>query len=610
MEEVKNYLQTLLNDSSEKSKSSELLFYEKVVDADLFRNGEEPKVSPSDFFLALYHLKNDESFISSSFFVENLIQQHFFDSDGKPMFYFLKLFENTNEKQFQDISFLLYSNMKPFWYELCHTITIIKTLFSVGYQKLQWFLLLIEKGPKNINLCNFLEFYKEHQEEYKDLFISYSAYAFLFDVMQKDKNMNWTSFYDEYRLKLMESYNLILNHKNSLEKKFKLSLKEERILKKLYEQRLSTLENVSENVYLSLTDEELKYYPNLLLKMLEEKFLVHNEKLLHQMEKNIEEHSKNRKKQIQGILKEYQISYSCSELELLCNSSFSISLFKTRLLAYMKWGISLSFPSFLFLFEVSDSVFEFFCFAMEQQLFTPHYLEKHIFDFTEETIELVRKNVEILKSFKYSVSSLDAVLFSSSELLERRIKLASCYQVSVDATFLMQDYFFDILDIWIELGIYSYFDAHKELLQNDFLNITKRILVAFQLSLPIFNEQGFLLSSFLEEGKFFLINEQLDGVISNVSSYFLLEEQKNKLDNSLRDEICLDSKLDDKYKLSLLEYCVDGKIFSRMRVLRNYYVLDDVFSAFFYGSILSLEECEKYKRIFLMENSISLKFQQ
>lgn len=604
MKSVIKKLEFLISSQGDLKPSRELDFYTNIVNKNLFHNKNIELISESDLFLSLYHTKTTHTFLEDSIFVESLVQNNIFNKDKRIICVFIGYLNKSSISEIQ--YFLEYLN--------CLDVDIISKMTNVSKindmkQKLPNDLLDISSfaAAKNIkirDLINFIDLYSYFRVKGDKLFDYLKFYVEYIISMERKNISNIRNVVYKYQLELQSMYNLVYKYQKNLEKEFKNNRKIELKRRTLMEARLEELKHVKENDYLSLNEDEKKYFSIDLLESLEKAFIKHNTIIIDKLERKLLKYSQDRDQLIENLFKELQLSYSVSLKEKLKNSSLTIEELKEKMM-YAKKYSNLSFDLLiLFLIEATELQINFFEKCVLNGYCSSKFIESnyHLF-LQEESILKMEENINLIRSYNLNCQNFDKRLLLEREVIEKRLNLFYAYQLAgIDISIIFENGFFDMVDIWIELGIYHNLKQNIDLIKDDYINITKRIVVAMQIGLSVFNENGGLLSNMLSAKKFGVNDECLDSSILSVSNVFVINDN---LLGEERMDIENNNDLDKLYKISSLEYCINNKIISRNKVLRNYACSHDILSSIIYGSYLSLFECEAI--INDLENELNLK---
>lgn len=141
----------------------------------------------------------------------------------------------------------------------------------------------------------------------------------------------------------------------------------------------------------------------------------------------------------------------------------------------------------------------------------------------------------------------------------------------------------NIVDSFIELGLYPLLKENQKYLNNNSNDIVKRIIISNLIGLNYINNNNKLIGQVASGNKFYVSSEKYDNYIVNEGECYLNPSCVKKLESNKRlaisDEIKnseIISKLDEFYKKSKLVYEINGVIISKNRVLRNLEVLKDM----------------------------------
>ncbi len=141
----------------------------------------------------------------------------------------------------------------------------------------------------------------------------------------------------------------------------------------------------------------------------------------------------------------------------------------------------------------------------------------------------------------------------------------------------------DIIDNFIELGLYPILKENQKYLSKDSKDIVKRIIISNLIGFNYINSNNKLIGQVVSGNKFYVSPEKYDNYIVNEGNCYLNPICTKKLESNKRfvisDEVKnsdIISKLDEFYQRSKLVYEINGVIISRNRVLRNLEVLKDM----------------------------------
>ena len=141
----------------------------------------------------------------------------------------------------------------------------------------------------------------------------------------------------------------------------------------------------------------------------------------------------------------------------------------------------------------------------------------------------------------------------------------------------------DIIDNFIELGLYPMLRENQKYLTKGSEDIVKRILISNLIDINYINSNNKLVGQVASGNKFYVGPDKYDNYIINEGECYLNPLCMEVLENNKRivisDEVKNSSvimKLDELYQRSNLVYEINGVIISRNRVLRNFEVLKDI----------------------------------
>ena len=199
-----------------------------------------------------------------------------------------------------------------------------------------------------------------------------------------------------------------------------------------------------------------------------------------------------------------------------------------------------------------------------------------LFNKVNENIELFGKNNICLQNIKkYDINLfLKEKIITSFELLNKyNLDLSS--EDLIDYSIIENPKKINIVDLFIEIGMFDYLKNHIELINKD-SNIIKRILLLKEINYPIFDENNILLNIITDDNKFYIPDKEIDTYLNNdslnhinIECYLALEENKNnKIDDTICCEILM-SIIERNCKIDDNQYNFNGIIISRNKVLRN-----------------------------------------
>ena len=141
----------------------------------------------------------------------------------------------------------------------------------------------------------------------------------------------------------------------------------------------------------------------------------------------------------------------------------------------------------------------------------------------------------------------------------------------------------DIIDNFIELGLYPLLKENQKYLNKGSNDIIKRIMISNLIGVNYINSNNKLIGQVASGNKFYVSPERYDNYIVDEGECYLNPSCVEKLESDKRlaisDEVKNSdaiNKLDELYQKSKLVYEINGVIISRNRVLRNLEVLKDI----------------------------------
>ena len=432
MKSVIKKLEFLISSHGDLKPSRELDFYTNIVNKNLFHNKNIELISESDLFLSLYHTKTTHTFLEDSIFVESLVQNNIFNKDKRIICVFIGYLNKSSISEIQ--YFLEYLN--------CLDVDIISKMTNVSKindmkQKLPNDLLDISSfaAAKNIkirDLINFIDLYSYFRVKGDKLFDYLKFYVEYIISMERKNISNIRNVVYKYQLELQSMYNLVYKYQKNLEKEFKNNRKIELKRRTLMEARLEELKHVKENDYLSLNEDEKKYFSIDLLESLEKAFIKHNTIIIDKLERKLLKYSQDRDQLIENLFKELQLSYSVSLKEKLKNSSLTIEELKEKMM-YAKKYSNLSFDLLiLFLIEATELQINFFEKCVLNGYCSSKFIESnyHLF-LQEESILKMEENINLIRYYNLNCQNFDKRLLLEREVIEKRLNLFYAYQLAV-----------------------------------------------------------------------------------------------------------------------------------------------------------------------------------
>lgn len=203
------------------------------------------------------------------------------------------------------------------------------------------------------------------------------------------------------------------------------------------------------------------------------------------------------------------------------------------------------------------------------------------------------------------------LLMKDSKYLEQMISMYNKYNINLgnlDYNILGEDKYLDLIDMFVEQGLYDFIKNNSQYISQEGFNVVKRVRINNLIGEDIINN-GELVSDVVNENLFGIYNNFLDEYCSNSISLFQNDDLVRILDESRRivisDDLLQNSiikDIDSKYLEDNI-YNIGGILISRNKVLRNYEQIknsdysdysdeEKVFNAMIYNSIFSCEQLE------------------
>lgn len=214
-------------------------------------------------------------------------------------------------------------------------------------------------------------------------------------------------------------------------------------------------------------------------------------------------------------------------------------------------------------------------------------------------------NLDILtKNYELKNSNLNEILLLDNTKLSNNINTLKKYHPNLDNNILLNNDLFDYLDLFIELGLAHYIINGQYKIDDDSLNLIKRIYIN-----KLINFQHPDLENMIKTGvNFYITDDQLDDYIINDVNNYLPTEIKKILSSNDRNIIeYFDLSELENYRKDDLTYDFNGILISKNKILRNLSCLeanfktdninDKLFISIIYGSILNTEQIEKIKNM-------------
>lgn len=196
---------------------------------------------------------------------------------------------------------------------------------------------------------------------------------------------------------------------------------------------------------------------------------------------------------------------------------------------------------------------------------------------------LTLKNIDLFNLLKTNPE----VLFLNNNKLNEVFKILNEYRFELDNTnnyqILIKNQLLDIIDNFIELGLYHTLKNNQKVLTEDGYDVVKRILICNLLDIDPVNSQNRLIGQVTSGNKFYVANNNLDNYIINSEGIYLNPLCVSTLNDNKRNVISEETKdnylikqMDEVFKVDSLSYKINGVIISRNRVLKNFEVLKEM----------------------------------
>ncbi len=190
-----------------------------------------------------------------------------------------------------------------------------------------------------------------------------------------------------------------------------------------------------------------------------------------------------------------------------------------------------------------------------------------------DLINITKKNSKVLVADNNLLTSI----FETLDEYNFTLGMDNNYDILINGNLL------DIVDNFIELGLYPILKENQKYLNKDSNDIVKRIIISNLIGLNYINSNNKLIGQVASGNKFYVSPEKYDNYIVNEGECYLNPTCVEKLESDKRlaisDEVKNSeaiNKLDELYQKSKLVYEINGVIISRNRVLRNLEVLKDI----------------------------------
>lgn len=546
MEELIKQLQMEMEEKYNLLENKELEKYQSLL------NRNWNTIAPTDLFLYAYHTRNEKSWEENKQLVDTLLKNGYFQNEFQSEFQ--KIIQDKTDFQIKNRIYILSYLIKNRIEKWKNKQEYEKSVRFADFSKEE--LLYWKKYPDKEKLCSFLNFFYQLSDQEKKIFAIFDG------LLTKRKEA----------LDIVSK--MIINHIKKLEKIEKEKRQNQRNIKAVYERRIEALITVTEDSYLSLKEEEFQIYSIDLLKKLQNAFLIHNQKIIKSLENTIKNSSMEQERKILLLLKKYKIELEEENQTRL--KEFDLSLIEERLQQLKSFSCS-NITLYLFLPEEN---FGCVMFLLEKEAVSFAFLEKNNYLLTDfAKLNQMKETLEYFETNKKSFYLRDEILLLDKNLINERMHNATLYHLENKIIF--EEQFIKSIDLWIEMGFYALLLENLDVLGTNLWQVTKRIFLAKQLRLPIFNEKGKLLSSILDDNKF-----------------ILKEEIEDPLEN------CMGLSYPDMpifwedYEKDSMHYQIGNYFVSKPRVNRNLLEGKKNLEALFQGSFYSyLESLEMIKMI-------------
>ena len=230
--------------------------------------------------------------------------------------------------------------------------------------------------------------------------------------------------------------------------------------------------------------------------------------------------------------------------------------------------------------------------------------------------ETFNNNLITFQSINFNISNIKnsnpEMLLMDNNIRNKKLFLFKQYHINFDNQkninykYFTDDSIFNIIDLFIELGMSDYIKDNIENIYSNSNDIIKRIYISNMVNYNIWNEQNKLNNSIISGYLFPIKNEDLDNYIINCSNYQVNNEIIKYFDNNDFNYSNIINILDNNY-LNNDNYLFDDIIISRNKIIRNissisnHTTIDDsiikeiLFNAIIYNSILDQDQIEIIK---------------
>lgn len=237
------------------------------------------------------------------------------------------------------------------------------------------------------------------------------------------------------------------------------------------------------------------------------------------------------------------------------------------------------------------------------------FLNDNIIDLSNKILFCnFESNIEFLKNVGLDrISRYNKTIFlEDNALISKRYKLFSdVYKIPVDNIhnfeFLENDYIFDMLDSFIELGYINQIILNPDYLVSKNILMIKRLEIAKLINMSTVNSDNSFVGSIVSGNNFYVKDDMLDEFLIDYKDLYL---DTSKLDNVSRLDILTDyPDILNDYEEDYYTYKINDIKLSRNRILRNLtasksYFGDDLFNCILYGAVnLTSEEILEISKI-------------
>lgn len=188
-------------------------------------------------------------------------------------------------------------------------------------------------------------------------------------------------------------------------------------------------------------------------------------------------------------------------------------------------------------------------------------------------VNITKKNSQLL----VVDNNLLTVIFEALDEYNFTLGEDNNYDILVNSDLL------DIIDNFIELGLYQLLKENQKYLNKDSNNIIKRIIISNLIGINYINGNNKLVGQIASGNKFYVGPEKYNNYIVNEGECYLNPTCVEYLENHNRLIISEETKcseaimrLDELYQKNKQVYEIDGVTISRNRVLRNFEILKQI----------------------------------